>query len=153
MMQLSTRGLFGWKKIDINHGTVSKIHNLSRFLGYLVMRKNGTVHYSDFGEFNCGTVDLTHPDAFNWYKNIIKTNLIEVGFRGEKFNKSIVVGKYSRFPSVNTSSGLSVSRIPGYTRALHEDFEHRFSLTCKTALTEHRRSSGPLLIPHKCRLT
>ncbi|XP_039270676.2 sulfoquinovosidase-like [Styela clava] len=51
-------------------------------LGYLVKSKDGDNHVSDFGEFFCGTVDLTNPDAFNWYKNVIKTNLIDVGFRG-----------------------------------------------------------------------
>jgi len=26
----------------------------------------------DFGEMLCGTVDVTNPDAYNWYKGVIK---------------------------------------------------------------------------------
>ncbi len=50
--------------------------------GYLVKRPDGTDYLFDFGEFDCGVVDLTLPAAFTWYKNVIKTNLIDLGLRG-----------------------------------------------------------------------
>ena len=50
--------------------------------GYLVKRPDGTDYLFDFGEFDCGVVDLTLPAAFEWYKNVIKTNLIDLGLRG-----------------------------------------------------------------------
>ena len=50
--------------------------------GYLVKRPDGTDYLFDFGEFDCGVVDLTLPAAFEWYKNVIKTNLIDLGFVG-----------------------------------------------------------------------
>ena len=50
--------------------------------GYFVNNPEGEAYLFDFGEFNCGVVDLTNPEAFEWYKNVIKTNLIGMGFRG-----------------------------------------------------------------------
>jgi alpha-glucosidase len=50
--------------------------------GYFVRRADGSNYLFDFGEFNCGVVDLTMPEAFGWYKDVIKTNLIGMGFRG-----------------------------------------------------------------------
>lgn len=50
--------------------------------GFLALDKEGRVYTEDFGEFDCGIVDLTNPEAFHWYKNIIKTNIIDLGIRG-----------------------------------------------------------------------
>ena len=49
---------------------------------YFVKRPDGGDYLFDFGEFDCGVVDLTDPEAFAWYKNVIKTNLIGFGFKG-----------------------------------------------------------------------
>jgi len=49
---------------------------------FLALDKKGNIYKVDFGEFNCGIVDLTNPEAFNWYKTIIKTNLIALGIKG-----------------------------------------------------------------------
>ena len=45
--------------------------------GYLVKDQKGNDYKVDFGEFNCGIVDFTNPEAFNWYKEKIKKDLIE----------------------------------------------------------------------------
>ena len=50
--------------------------------GYFVRRADGTDYLFDFGEFNCGVVDLTLPAAFDWYKGVIRQNLIGLGFKG-----------------------------------------------------------------------
>ena len=50
--------------------------------GYLVKRPDGSDYLFDFGEFDCGVVDLTLPAAYEWYKDVIKTNLIGFGLRG-----------------------------------------------------------------------
>ena len=50
--------------------------------GYFVRDRAGEDYLFDFGEYDCGVVDLTIPEAFGWYKNVIKTNLIGLGFRG-----------------------------------------------------------------------
>jgi len=58
------------------------LFNEAQSHGYLAMNKSGYVYKEDFGEFNCGIVDLTNPKAFEWYKNVIKHNLIDLGIRG-----------------------------------------------------------------------
>ena len=50
--------------------------------GYFVKRADGRDYLFDFGEYDCGVVDLTMPEAYEWYKSVIKTNLIGLGFRG-----------------------------------------------------------------------
>ena len=50
--------------------------------GYFVKNLAGEDYLFDFGEFNCGVVDLTDAGAFDWYKNVIKENLIGIGFKG-----------------------------------------------------------------------
>ena len=50
--------------------------------GYFVRRSDGSDYLFDFGEYDCGVVDLTNPEAFDWYKNVIRSNLIGMGFRG-----------------------------------------------------------------------
>ncbi|KAL8589435.1 hypothetical protein ACOMHN_021587 [Nucella lapillus] len=51
--------------------------------GYLVKNTSGQTFVNDFGEFFCGTIDLTNPDAYNWYKNeVVKKNMIDIGFSG-----------------------------------------------------------------------
>jgi alpha-glucosidase len=50
--------------------------------GFLVRRKCGTVYLVKSTTFNAGIVDLTNPAAYEWYKNIIKKNMIEYGLSG-----------------------------------------------------------------------
>lgn len=54
----------------------------AREKGYFVKNAVGEDYLFDFGEYDCGVVDLTMPAAFDWYKNVIKSNLIGLGFRG-----------------------------------------------------------------------
>lgn len=49
---------------------------------YLVMGMDNQVLDVDFGEFNCGIVDLSHVPAFEWYKEVIKKNMIDFGLSG-----------------------------------------------------------------------
>ncbi len=63
------------------------LENESLFLeaeqkGYLVLNQNNESYREDFGEFYCGIVDLTNPEAFTWYKEVIKSNLIALGVKG-----------------------------------------------------------------------
>lgn len=51
-------------------------------LGYLVKNRLGGTYTLDAGEFLVGIVDLTNPEAFKWYKGVIKTNMIELGLSG-----------------------------------------------------------------------
>ena len=55
-------------------------------LGYLVRKKNRdgemSVYLIQSTTFNAGIVDLTDPDAAEWYKSLIKNNLIAYGLDG-----------------------------------------------------------------------
>jgi len=50
--------------------------------GYFVRSEKDEKYLVDFGEFDCGVVDLTNPKAYEWFKEIIKKNLIEFGLDG-----------------------------------------------------------------------
>ena len=50
--------------------------------GYFARNAEGGIYLVDFGEFNCGVVDFTNPEAFDWFKEIIKNNLIRFGLKG-----------------------------------------------------------------------
>lgn len=59
-----------------------KLYNEAKDLGYLVKKKDGSVYLIKSTTFDAGIVDLTNPDAFEWYKNIIKENMIGRGLSG-----------------------------------------------------------------------
>ncbi|MCE1195972.1 alpha-glucosidase [bacterium] len=50
--------------------------------GYLAKDSRGADYLVDFGEFDAGIVDFTNPLAFEWYKGVIKKNLIGFGLSG-----------------------------------------------------------------------
>ncbi len=63
------------------------LENESLFLeaerqGFLVLNQKNESYKEDFGEFYCGIVDLTNPQAYDWYKEVIKNNLIKLGIKG-----------------------------------------------------------------------
>ena len=46
-------------------------------------RSDGSIYLVDFGEFNCGVIDLTDPKAYNWFKDeVIKACSIDIGIDG-----------------------------------------------------------------------
>jgi alpha-glucosidase len=50
--------------------------------GYLAKNGEGRTYLVDFGEFYAGIVDLTNPEAFRWFKGVIKHNLLDFGLSG-----------------------------------------------------------------------
>lgn len=50
--------------------------------GFLVRDKEGGAYLIDAGAFMTGMVDLTNPGAFEWYKGIIRKNMIGLGLSG-----------------------------------------------------------------------
>lgn len=49
---------------------------------YFVKKTDGSAYIADFGEFYCGTMDFTNPEAMQWYKQIIQKNMIDIGISG-----------------------------------------------------------------------
>ena len=46
-------------------------------------RSDGRIYLVDFGEFNCGVIDLTDPKAYNWFKDeVIKKYSLDIGIDG-----------------------------------------------------------------------
>ncbi|MDO9593214.1 MAG: glycoside hydrolase family 31 protein, partial [Erysipelotrichaceae bacterium] len=58
------------------------LFNEAKSHGYLALNAKGDPYLEDFGEFYCGIVDLTNPSGFEWYKNVIKNNIIALGIKG-----------------------------------------------------------------------
>ena len=50
--------------------------------GLLARRADGSEYLVDFGEFDAGIVDFTNPAAVEWFKGVIKRNLIGLGLSG-----------------------------------------------------------------------
>ncbi|MCR5293946.1 MAG: alpha-glucosidase [Lachnospiraceae bacterium] len=50
--------------------------------GYLLRNKKGEVYRFRFDSFAAGRVDFTNPDACEWFKGIIKENMIGIGLGG-----------------------------------------------------------------------
>ncbi len=51
-------------------------------LGLLAKNQDGSDYLVDFGEFAGGVVDFTNPQAGEWFKNLIKQNVLALGIRG-----------------------------------------------------------------------
>ncbi|MBO6127853.1 MAG: alpha-glucosidase [Pseudobutyrivibrio sp.] len=46
-------------------------------------KSDGSVYLVDFGEFDCGVIDLTNPTAYQWFKDeVIKKYSIDIGIDG-----------------------------------------------------------------------
>ncbi|MBE5916221.1 MAG: alpha-glucosidase [Pseudobutyrivibrio ruminis] len=46
-------------------------------------KSDGSVYLVDFGEFDCGVIDLTNPTAYEWFKDeVIKKYSIDIGIDG-----------------------------------------------------------------------
>lgn len=50
--------------------------------GYFATKPDGSEYLVDFGEFYCGVVDFTNPDAFEWFKGVIKKYSMGIGIDG-----------------------------------------------------------------------
>ncbi len=50
--------------------------------GYFATKSDGSDYLVDFGEFYCGVVDLTNPEAYDWFKGIIKKYTLDIGIDG-----------------------------------------------------------------------
>ncbi len=79
---LKERGVRFLGYINPYVGADMSLFNEAAEHGYLALNKEGGIYRVDFGEFDAGIVDLTNPDAFNWYKEVIKKNLIAFGLSG-----------------------------------------------------------------------
>ncbi len=59
-----------------------ELYQEAKAKGYLALAADGSDYLVDFGEFYCGVVDLTNPEAFEWYKDCIKKQILALGIDG-----------------------------------------------------------------------
>lgn len=51
--------------------------------GVFATKADGSEYLVDFGEFDCGVVDFTNPEAFRWFKDeVIKKHSLDLGIDG-----------------------------------------------------------------------
>ncbi len=74
--------------------------------GYFATKQDGSEYLVDFGEFNCGVVDLTNPEAFEWFKSIIKTYTLGIGIDGWMAD----FGEYLPTDDIALYSGISAMK-------------------------------------------
>lgn len=58
------------------------LYNEAQEKGFLATKEDGSKYVVDFGEFYCGVVDFTNAEACEWYKDVIKNNMIDFGLDG-----------------------------------------------------------------------
>ncbi len=60
-----------------------ELYPIAKEKGLFALNKDGEVALVDFGEFYCGVVDFTKPEACEWYKQeIIQKNMLDMGISG-----------------------------------------------------------------------
>ena len=70
----------GYINTFLKEGTT--LYNEAKHQGYLVKNKKGDVYHIQSTTFQAGIVDLTHPKAYHWYKEVIKREMIDLGMKG-----------------------------------------------------------------------
>lgn len=59
------------------------LYQIGKEKGYFATKNDGSDYLVDFGEFYCGVVDLTNPEAYQWFKDeVIKKYSIDIGVDG-----------------------------------------------------------------------
>ncbi|WP_108650927.1 alpha-glucosidase [Dongshaea marina] len=52
-------------------------------MGYMARDKDGNVALVDFGEFDCGCIDFTNPEAMTWFRDtVLRQNMLDMGIKG-----------------------------------------------------------------------
>ena len=82
IVKLKAQGVRVFAYINPNLNREGDLFKEADGQGLLVKNSSGDTYIVDYGEFYCGIVDLTNPEAVEWYKEVIKRNMIDLGFSG-----------------------------------------------------------------------
>lgn len=66
---LKEKGVRIFAYITAHLNTEGSIYQANKSKDYFVKNREGKTYLMDFGQFTTATVDLTNPEAFNWYKS------------------------------------------------------------------------------------
>lgn len=82
IQKLKARGIRFLGYINPYVAVTKELYAEASSKGYLAKNIHGEDYRVDFGEFYAGIVDFSNPEAFIWYKDVIKKNLIDFGLDG-----------------------------------------------------------------------
>ncbi len=83
--------------------TDGDLYPIAEERGYFAKNSKGETALVDFGEFYCGIVDFTNPEAAEWFKEeIIQKNMLDFGVRGWMAD----FGEYLPTDDVYLSNGI-----------------------------------------------
>ncbi len=80
--EFQSRGIYWLGYINPYLVSGGMLFEEARKSGFFVRRRDGSDYLMDFGEFDCGFIDLTNPAAFLWYRDIIINNMLKIGLMG-----------------------------------------------------------------------
>ena len=80
--ELNARGVRAMACITPHLAIEGRLFSEASFHDYLIKKPEGGVYLSDMGGFMAGHIDLTSAGARNWYKDVIKNNILRLGFSG-----------------------------------------------------------------------
>lgn len=80
-----------------------KLYEEGKKLDVFAKKSDGSEYLVDFGEFYCGVVDLTKPEAYDWFKEVIKKYSLEIGIDGWMAD----FGEYLPTDDICLSNGVS----------------------------------------------
>lgn len=81
--ELNTRGIRFMSYINPYLCEDGELFQIAKEKGFFAKNNTGEIALVDFGEFYCGIVDFTIPEACTWFKDVvIKQNNIDLGISG-----------------------------------------------------------------------
>jgi len=80
--KLAARGVRTLAYIAPHLAMEGRLFSEASLNGFLVKKPEGGVYLSDMGGFMAGHIDLTSSKARNWFREIIKNNILALGFSG-----------------------------------------------------------------------
>jgi alpha-glucosidase len=80
--ELSARNIRTMAYLNPHLSIEGRLYAEASAAGYLLKKPQGGVYISDMGGFMAGHLDLTNARACSWFKDIVKQNVLELGFCG-----------------------------------------------------------------------
>ena len=80
--ELSSRNIRTMAYLNPHLSIEGRLYAEASAAGYMLKKPEGGVYISDMGGFMAGHLDLTNPAACSWFKDIVKSHILGLGFCG-----------------------------------------------------------------------